>query len=702
MPIRPASPRVFPLLLLASALALAPGCSEQQTSTPAAERASAEPAAAQRAASEPAVAAQPAQSKPAAQPARREPPLPAFDGVTLDGKPFAAADLLGRRALLFFFNPGVAEAAPAAEAVARVAKLRGDHNFEIVGVALVGGAAKARAFAEQHGLDFPIVDDATGSIGGRLGLRVPVALVGVDPEGYVVFYHGSVSPGDVPDPVAVVETQLRESLRLPATDALAPAFGERPNAPAFSAAKLGEDGTIELASYRGKPLVLIFFLYTCPHCHHALEFLRDALPKLPEASRPQVLGVSVNGSAAAVKEKLQADDLDFFPIVTDADFSMRTAYGVIAGVPDIFLIDAQGKIASRVQGWRDDRDPALVRMWLAKLAGQEPPMLLHATGYSGNEACAVCHEKENETWLLTQHAGAFDTLVKHAASTRTDCVGCHVVGWEKTGGYTVSPPTPHLEDVGCETCHGRGGPHLSPDYANKTDYEAVCVTCHDQKHSLGFEYASFLPKVSHAANAGFAALSPEEKAKLIAERSKPRSNLLPTAAAYVGSQACQSCHAQEFETWSKHPHAKALDSLAAKDAANKNECLACHTTAFGRPGGFPKDGKPAEHADLARVGCESCHGPGGDHVKPDAARVGTIVSLTDKCDSCVILQICGSCHDQANDPGFEFEVEKKIEAQKHGTKPPAAMQQTPDSAAIPSATWVGSLERAFAHGDDRG
>ena len=92
-------------------------------------------------------------------------------------------------------------------------------------------------------------------------------------------------------------------------------------------------------------------------------------------------------------------------------------------------------------------------------------------------------------------------------------------------------------------------------------------------------------------------------------------------------------------------------------------------------------------------------------VKPDAARVGTIVSLTDKCDSCVILQICGTCHDQANDPGFEFEVEKKIEAQKHGTKPPAAMQQAPSASlprAIPSATWVGSLERGFAHADDRG
>jgi hypothetical protein len=33
----------------------------------------------------------------------------------------------------------------------------------------------------------------------------------------------------------------------------------------------------------------------------------------------------------------------------------------------------------------------------------------------------------------------------------------------------------------------------------------------------------------------------------------------------------------------------------------------------------------------------------------------------------VILQICGSCHDDANDPGFEFAVQDKIDRQRHGT-----------------------------------
>ena len=691
--------------LLALALAIPLACSEEE---PRAASEAAKPAApAPAPTSAPAQTAAPAQAQPAPPtPPRREPPLPSFDGVTLDGKAFAARDLLGKRALVFFFNPDVAEAGPAADAVARVARESAANNFAIVGVALGEGGSRARDFAKQHQLDFPIVDDGSGGVAARVQLRAPVALIGVDGDGYVVFAHGGVAPGDVPDAVAVVETQIRESLRLPTgTQAsLEPTLGTRALAPAFSAERLEGGGRVDLASLRGKPVVLIFFLYTCPHCHHALEFLKAELAKLPEAARPTLIGVSVGGSASAVQAQLKTDGLDFFPVLVDNDFAVRSAYGVMAGVPDIFVIDPQGAVVVRVQGWRDDRDPALMRMWLAKLAGQPVPMLLHATGYSGSEACGVCHEPENTTWLLTQHASAFDTLVRHSAAAKPDCVGCHVVGFQKSGGYAISPPTKHLENVGCEDCHGRGGPHLSLEFAKKSDYQEVCLSCHDQKHSLGFKYAEFLPRVSHLSNAKFATLPLAEKQKLLAERGATRRELLPTAAAYVGSQACQPCHAKEFETWSQQPHANSLASLEKKGATHKLDCLNCHTTAMGRPGGFPKDGKPADHADLARVGCESCHGPGGDHVGPDAPRIGTTVSLTDKCGSCVILQICGTCHDDANDPGFEFAVEKKIEAQKHGTIVPSATRAAEPSAArdVPSASSVGSLERGFTRSDGPG
>ena len=161
-------------------------------------------------------------------------------------------------------------------------------------------------------------------------------------------------------------------------------------------------------------------------------------------------------------------------------------------------------------------------------------------------------------------------------------------------------------------------------------------------------------------------MTPEQRAAMIEGRAKPR-DVLPTSADHVGSAVCQSCHASEYATWEASPHASAMASLEARGETANIDCQKCHTTALGKAGGFPSGAAPVDHPDLARVGCESCHGPGGDHIQDATTKLGSIVSLGDKCDSCVILQICGSCHDAANDPDFEFSVQEHIDRQRHGT-----------------------------------
>jgi peroxiredoxin len=685
-------------LLAVAGLTLA--CGDRGTAVSEAQRASASGAAS------PAASDASTDASSAAKPARHEQPLPAFEGTTLQGQHLTASSLLGKRLVLFFFNPEIQEAVTMAKALMAISPLRGDQNFEIVGVAMGGNRDKIDTFVREQRLDFRVIDDANGAIAQKLGLQVPVALVGADAEGYVSFGLGGMGI-DIPDAPRVVETQLRSDLRLPAVGGqTTPELGEYPMAPDFSAERLDGGERFHLAAFRGKPVLLIFFLHTCPHCHHALSFLKTYLPTLPEDKRPLLVGISISDRVDAVRETLRSDGLDFFPVLTDLDYKIREAYGAMAGVPDIILIDAQGRIAARSEGWRDEQDPPLAKMRIAKVAGVSVPMLLNQNGYSGNEFCTVCHEAEKRTWELTNHADAFHTLVTHGADKDPECVRCHVVGFGKPDGYTISPPTPTLEDVGCEDCHGRGGPHLSPGLVKDGNYEPQCLHCHDPQHSLGFKYAEFLPRVSHAANAKLASLPLEEKRKILLARGRPRDDLLPTTAAYVGSQACQSCHPGEYDTWSKSPHARAISALAKQNKSTDSACLKCHTTGFGRTGGFPAGEKPDAHPGLLGVGCESCHGPGGDHVKPDAAKVGTIVSLGDKCDSCVILQICGSCHDAANDPGFEFQVKKKIEAQKHGTKEPAAgrgpHKESAAQGGIQDSARIAALEHAFAALDAHG
>jgi peroxiredoxin len=608
------------------------------------------------------------QSAPAAV-VRSERLLPNFTGTTVAGKRLKISSLIGQRFLIHSFNPETPVGDETAKAVSAIAKLREKNNFEVIGIGTGSSWDKIVAFKAKHGIDYPILDDSSAAIAQRLGLRSPSLLALVDAEGYVIFNLQHYKT-DAPHPEKGLEAKLRGALRLPAEEKEnEPLLGNRPLAPVFHGNIKDGDEIFDLASHRGEAVIVIFFLHTCPHCHHALELIRRVIQDLPADKRPFLIGVEISSRGPdAVRRALDQHDINFFPYIFDRDDTIKELYGVFGGVPDTFFIDRSGRIAHHVMKWGKDREP-LIRMQLAKLAGAPVPMMLRKQGFSGSEACGTCHESQHETWLFTKHAHAFDTLVKHGESTNPECVSCHVVGFGEPGGFTHTSDTPQLEDVGCEVCHGRGGPHISGKPAGGQDYEEVCGSCHNPEHSLGFDYATFLPQISHAANAHVTNLSLEERQVLLAKLGTSR-NPLPTLGSYVGSEACQSCHTSEHASWSEDPHSRALESLVGAGEAGNAECLQCHTTGFGRSGGFPEDGSAKSHPDLARVGCESCHGRGSEHIKEEATKIGSIVSLGDKCDSCVILQICGSCHDDANHPGFEFEVQDKIDLQRHGSIEP--------------------------------
>ncbi len=639
-------------------------------------------------------------SKPKPPP-RREPALPGIQGRTLEGKEFSLTDHIGKRVLIYFFDAGDTEAPAGAEAIQAIMGLQQKNNFQIVGVATGDNPMQTSSFAGKYDLDFPIVMDSNKAFLKRFRLRESNAVIGMDPEGYFSFILGV--PHEAKNPAQILEGQLRESLRLPdPAGSTSQNTGDFPDAPDFTSIELVGDEVHTLSAYRGKPVIVMFFMHTCPHCHRALAFFKQALPKFPEESRPVLLGIEISGKRAAALERLKQDGLDFFPILSDPGRKILNAYNSMGSVPDIFLISPEGKIVNHSQGWRDLRDPPLFQIRLSLLAGVKAPILLNKQGYSGNEFCVDCHADEARTWEFTKHAGAFDSLVKHGDDHDPECVSCHVVGDGESGGFLLNTGTTHMEDVGCESCHGPGGGHIDDDFVEDDEFEAVCKTCHNEKHSLGFDYATFLPQISHEENAELLSLSAEERDKLLAERGLERKSLLNSKAAFTGSESCKECHEEEYATWSKGPHVQAVQSLIAKGKGeeSKQECLACHTTGYGKTGGFPENAPVAEHPDLAKVGCESCHGPGGDHVAEEPEDVGPILSLGDKCDSCVILSICGSCHDDANDPEFEFNVQEKIDKIRHGTiEPKAGLPDKDKSAARPelsTSSVVGLLEQGFS------
>jgi hypothetical protein len=85
--------------------------------------------------------------------------------------------------------------------------------------------------------------------------------------------------------------------------------------------------------------------------------------------------------------------------------------------------------------------------------------------YVGSDKCKRCHDDAYDKWKKTPHSHAYKTLVdaKRPSLRQYDpeCVVCHTVGFGYQGGFADEKKTPHLRDVGCESCHGPASLHVA-------------------------------------------------------------------------------------------------------------------------------------------------------------------------------------------------------------------------------------------------
>ena len=115
-----------------------------------------------------------------------------------------------------------------------------------------------------------------------------------------------------------------------------------------------------------------------------------------------------------------------------------------------------------------------------------------------------------------------------------------------------------------------------------------------------------------------------------------------TESAYIGSKACQVCHEKEFDQWTHTSHAVAFNTLLSVGRHFYPECVACHVTGFGYDSGYQLANK--EREPFAEVGCETCHGPGKQHV---------LNPLSENIRGKVEAKICIECHTPEHSPGFD-------------------------------------------------
>lgn len=116
----------------------------------------------------------------------------------------------------------------------------------------------------------------------------------------------------------------------------------------------------------------------------------------------------------------------------------------------------------------------------------------------------------------------------------------------------------------------------------------------------------------------------------------------------VGPEGCKGCHPAAFESWRETAHARATESLPARNRADAR-CTPCHS--------------PDRDKGVAGVSCEACHGPGQayatSYVMRDAelARAVGLVVGGEK--------TCLSCHTDSTPSLGRFEYRRKLELIRH-------------------------------------
>ncbi len=106
---------------------------------------------------------------------------------------------------------------------------------------------------------------------------------------------------------------------------------------------------------------------------------------------------------------------------------------------------------------------------------------------------------------------------------------------------------------------------------------------------------------------------------------------------YVGNAKCRLCHRDFFLGRKQDGHDHAFEKLIGTEHEDNSRCLACHTTGHGVKGGFTS---LAQTPRLMNVQCEGCHGPGGEHIRRNAA--GGFLAGSDQPE--VLQKMCLSCH----------------------------------------------------------
>jgi cytochrome c biogenesis protein CcmG/thiol:disulfide interchange protein DsbE len=123
-------------------------------------------------------------------------------------------------------------------------------------------------------------------------------------------------------------------------------------APDFTLSRVGAPGKVQLASLRGKVVVLNFWASWCYPCNQEAPTLQAAAKRY--GKRVVVLGVDVNDPTSDARKFARKFKLTY-PLVHDNHNVTSPKYG-LTGLPETFFIDRSGKLVGHVAAAIDAAD----------------------------------------------------------------------------------------------------------------------------------------------------------------------------------------------------------------------------------------------------------------------------------------------------------------------------------------------------------
>ena len=161
-------------------------------------------------------------------------------------------------------------------------------------------------------------------------------------------------------------------------------------------------------------------------------------------------------------------------------------------------IPEKPEVLQIVKAFEDSFNEKMRKLDKEKAASQAAKVLEESPDrFLGADLCMRCHVDQAEQWKTTPHAHAWQTLVDAKKESTPECIPCHVVGYQKPGGFQGNADAAKLANVQCENCHGMGTKHEAfPQTATRMS-EKVCITCHQGENDPAFVFSEKLPKVIH-------------------------------------------------------------------------------------------------------------------------------------------------------------------------------------------------------------